>query len=615
MDWETILVFGLLLCTLVSFLLEKVSVDVTALTLLGLILVFSGLNISDNWPTVAQVMSVFSNEAPITIAAMFVISASLNRCRLIESISESLGKLCKFGYRKFMLILLIIVAFISAFINNTPVVVVLLPVVISLSKKMGIHSSKMLIPVSYASIFGGCCTLVGTSTNILASGIISNSVVYENMEPLGMFELTKIALPLLGISLAVIVLFGRKLLPEREALSNIISEIDQKEFLTEAVVQKDSKLLGKKITASGLNELSGVRLLEVVRNGITVSSNSDDSKFKENDRLVLSCKRQGIIETNEFDGIKLLDESSSLGLEQISSKSGEMVECLVGPASSLISKSLVDVGFRTRFNLTILAIHRRGKNLGKELDKVKFQPGDTLLILGTDDAIGRLRKSEEVVFLDHSPTPLLNMKKKAPIVIGVLIGIIGVASLGILPISIASIIGVSILLLSGCLRTREAYQAIEWNILILIYGMLALGITMQTTGASKQIASLVGDIGFGLFEPQWHPIALLIVLYLCTAFLTEVLSNNATIVIMAPIALEIANAMEMAANDARAYVLTTCIAASASFVTPIGYQTNTFVYTVGGYHFKDFFKVGIYFNLIYFVGTIFIVSYLWKFVP
>ena len=615
MDWETILVFGLLLCTLGSFILEKVSVDVTALTLLGLILVFSGLNISDNWPTVAQVMSVFSNEAPITIAAMFVISASLNRCRLIESISESLGKLCKFGYRKFMLILLLIIAFISAFINNTPVVVVLLPVVISLSKKMGIHSSKMLIPVSYASIFGGCCTLVGTSTNILASGIISNSVIYQNMEPLGMFELTKIALPLLGISLGVIVLFGRKLLPEREALSNIISEIDQKEFLTEAVVLKDSKLLGKKITASGINELSGVRLLEVVRNGITVSSNSDDSKFKENDRLVLSCKRQGIIETNEFDGIKLLDESSSLGLEQISSKSGEMVECLVGPASSLISKSLVDVSFRTRFNLTILAIHRRGKNLGKELEKVKFQPGDTLLILGTDDAIERLRKSEEVVFLDQSPMPLLNMKKKAPIVIGVLIGIIGVASLGILPISIASIIGVSILLLSGCLRAREAYQAIEWNILILIYGMLALGITMQTTGASKQIASLVGDIGFGFFEPQWHPFALLIVLYLCTAFLTEVLSNNATIVIMAPIALEIAKAMEMTANDARAYVLTTCIAASASFVTPIGYQTNTFVYTVGGYHFKDFFKVGIYFNLIYFVGTIFIVSYLWEFVP
>ena len=225
------------------------------------------------------------------------------------------------------------------------------------------------------------------------------------------------------------------------------------------------------------------------------------------------------------------------------------------------------------------------------------------------------RKSEEVVLLDQAPVPLQNMKKKAPIAIGVLIGIVGLASFSILPISIASILGVSILLLTGCLRARDAYQAVEWKILILIYGMLALGVTMQQTGASSEIASLVRNVGFGFFEPEWHPLALLIVLYLCTAFLTEVLSNNATIVIMAPIALEVASVMEMTAYDARAYILTTCIAASASFVTPIGYQTNTFVYTVGGYHFKDFFKIGIYFNLIYFAGTITIISVLWNFIP
>ena len=614
MDWETILAFALLFCTLISFILEKVSVDVTALTLLGIILVLAGLNISPNWPSVQVVLGVFSNEAPITIAAMFVISASLNKCRIIESISNSLSKLCKFGYSRFMLILLLIVAFISAFINNTPVVVVLLPVVISLSREMEINASKMLIPVSYASIFGGCCTLVGTSTNILASGVISNSSVYPSMEPLGMFELSKIALPLLVIALGFLVLFGKKLLPEREALSSIISEIDQKEFLTEAVVQSDSSLIGEKIKSSGITKLSGVRLLEVVRNGITISANNQNLNFQANDRLVLSCKRQGIIETNEFEGINLLD-GSSFGLEQISSKTGVMVESLIGPSSSLISKSLSDVNFRTRFNLTILAIHRRGKNLGKEFEKVKFQPGDTLLILGTEDAIERLRKSEEVVLLDQAPVPLQNMKKKAPIAIGVLIGIVGLASFSILPISIASILGVSILLLTGCLRARDAYQAVEWNILILIYGMLALGVTMQQTGASSEIASLVRNVGFGFFEPEWHPLALLIVLYLCTAFLTEVLSNNATIVIMAPIALEVASVMEMTAYDARAYILTTCIAASASFVTPIGYQTNTFVYTVGGYHFKDFFKIGIYFNLIYFAGTITIISVLWNFIP
>ena len=434
------------------------------------------------------------------------------------------------------------------------------------------------------------------------------------MEPLGMFELSKIALPLLVIALGFLVLFGKKLLPEREALSSIISEIDQKEFLTEAVVQSDSSLIGEKIKSSGITKLSGVRLLEVVRNGITISANNQNLNFQANDRLVLSCKRQGIIETNEFEGINLLD-GSSFGLEQISSKTGVMVESLIGPSSSLISKSLSDVNFRTRFNLTILAIHRRGKNLGKEFEKVKFQPGDTLLILGTEDAIERLRKSEEVVLLDQAPVPLQNMKKKAPIAIGVLIGIVGLASFSILPISIASILGVSILLLTGCLRARDAYQAVEWNILILIYGMLALGVTMQQTGASSEIASLVRNVGFGFFEPEWHPLALLIVLYLCTAFLTEVLSNNATIVIMAPIALEVASVMEMTAYDARAYILTTCIAASASFVTPIGYQTNTFVYTVGGYHFKDFFKIGIYFNLIYFAGTITIISVLWNFIP
>ena len=176
MEWETALAFTLLVVTLISFLLEKVSVDITALTLLVAILVFSAFEISENWPSVSKVLAVFSNEAPITIAAMFVISASLNRCRLIEQTSDYLSKFCDYGYRRFMLILLALVALVSAFINNTPVVVVLLPVVITLSRVMGIPSSKMLIPISYASIFGGCCTLVGTSTNILASGIITNLI-------------------------------------------------------------------------------------------------------------------------------------------------------------------------------------------------------------------------------------------------------------------------------------------------------------------------------------------------------------------------------------------------------------------------------------------------------
>ncbi|MDB0030492.1 SLC13 family permease, partial [Opitutales bacterium] len=272
-----------------------------------------------------------------------------------------------------MLILLLLVAFVSAFINNTPVVVVLLPVVISLSRKMGVPSSKMLIPVSYASIFGGCCTLVGTSTNILASGIITNSTIYQNMEPLGMFELAKIGLPLLAISLSFLVLFGRRLLPDREALSDIISDLDSKEFLTEAIVNDNSPLVGQRIKDSRITKLSGVRLLEIVRNGAAISARKTGEKLEAKDRLVLSCKPQGIIETSEIEGVNLLNETA-LGIEQVSSKTGIMVECVVGPSSSLISRNLSDASFRARFNLTILAVHRRGKNLGVEIEKIRLQP-------------------------------------------------------------------------------------------------------------------------------------------------------------------------------------------------------------------------------------------------
>lgn len=608
------LVLGLLLATLVSFVLEKVTVDVTALALFGIIIAISGLEVSEQWPSLDRVLSVLANEAPLTIAAMFIISAALNRCRLIEQASETLSKFCKYGYTKFTFCLLALVAFVSAFINNTPVVVVLLPVVMSLSRTLGVSSSKLLIPVSYASIFGGCCTLVGTSTNILASGIMGDSTVYPEMAPMEMFELSTIALPLLAISLGFLVLFGRKLLPDREALSNIISDIDRKEFLTEAVVLDGSPLIGKKIQDSEIDSLSGVRLLDVVRKGQTGPHSIPELALEAGDRLVLSCRPQGIIETRELEGVGLLNESR-LGIEQISSKTGVMVEGVVGPSSSLISKSLSDASFRTRFNITILALHRGGKNLSTQIDGIRLQSSDTLLLLGTEESIERLRKSEEVILLDQPPLPVSNMKRKSPIVLSVLLGIIVIATLGLLPISVASIVGVSILLVTGCIKPSEAYQSVEWNILILIYGMLALGTTMESTGVSSIIASLVGQLGMEFFHPSWHAITVLIVLYLITAIMTEILSNNATIVIMAPIALELAKQMDMGLENARAYILTACIAASASFVTPIGYQTNTFVYTVGGYRFRDFMKIGIFFNLIYFVGTILLVSWIWKLMP
>ena len=360
MGIETAIAFALLFSALLSFVIEKVSLDVTALCTLSVILVISSLGFLENWPTPTEVLFIFTNEAPLTIAAMFVISSSLNRCKVLEKISQYLEKFCELGYRKFLMILLCLVAIVSAFINNTPVVVVLLPVVMALSKSLGISSSKMLIPVSYASIFGGCCTLMGTSTNILASGIMGSNLLYPEMDSMSMFELSKIGLPLLFISLLLMVFFGKKLLPEREALSTIISDIDRKEFITEARISKDSRMVGKTIEESKISDIQGARLIDVVRNQKSIFFRKAGIKFESDDKIILSCKPEGIVEANEIEGLDIFDPEG-LGIEHISSGQSIMVEAVVRPSSSMIHKTLQEVNFRSNFNLSVLAIHRKGK--------------------------------------------------------------------------------------------------------------------------------------------------------------------------------------------------------------------------------------------------------------
>ncbi len=610
MEIETIIAFALLFFALISFFLEKVSLDTTSLSVLAIILVISSLGLLNNWPSTKEILFVFTNEAPLTIAAMFVISSALNKSKVLESISQYLEGFCGFGYRRFMLALLSLVALVSAFINNTPVVVVLLPVVMALSKSLKMPSSKMLIPVSYASIFGGCCTLLGTSTNIIASGIMGSNELYPDMQGMSMFELSKIGVPLMIVSLALLVLFGRKLLPEREALSSIISEIERKEFLTEARIAKNSQMVGKSLSESGVTKLAGTRLIDVVRDKKSVLSIGDELRLLPNDKLILSCKPDGIVEANEIEGLDIFNPEE-LGIEHLSSKEGIMVEAVVGSTSSMLQKTLQEVNFRTRYNLTILAIHRKGKNLRLQMDGIRLQSSDTLLILGTKESINELRKEGDLILLDQPSISIENRKSKAPLVLSTLFGIVALSSFGLLPISTAALCGVAILVITRCLKPSEAYKAVEWNILILIYGMLALGVTLRKTEASHLIASLVERASMHAFEADFKIIGVLIVIYLLTSLLTEILSNNATIVIMGPISLEIARQMELAAHDARAYVLGACIAASASFLTPIGYQTNTFVYSVGGYRFTDFLKAGIVFNLVYFSGTVFLISWIW----
>ncbi len=610
---ELILALILLIGAVTSFALEKIKIETTALCLLGLVLVLTLFGL-ENWPSFSEFLSILSSEAPLAIIAMFIVSSALSKQGVIERLTLSLQKLTFVGFSPFMLLLLTAVACLSAFINNTPVVVILLPVAISLSRILGVASSKLLIPISYASIFGGCCTLIGTSTNILASGFMSSSKYYPDMGSMGMFELTKIGFPLMILGILFLVFFGKKLLPEREALSKILADIDRKEFVTEALVIKNSPMIGQMVKEATISKISGVRLLEVVRLGNSLSTPLSEIKLDEGDRLILSCKPQGLIDAREVNGFKFFDQAD-LGIEEIQTSEAIMVEAMIKPTSGLLSQTLSEVDFRGCFSLTIVALHRKGKNLRLRLNQLKLETGDTLLLLGSEASVEKFRSSGEAVLLDRSPILVDKKPIKSFFAIGALLAIIAIASLGIMPLCTVALLGAGFLILSNSINLREAVRSVEWNLLLLIYSMLALGLVMEKSGGSALLADFIKVICTSGLSQEWQVIGAIIVLYLFTAFLTELLSNNATIAIMTPVALMVAFQFGLEAEDARAFVLTCCIAASASFMTPIGYQTNTFVYTVGGYRFKDFLKFGIWPMAIYFFGTVSMVGFLWNFFP
>ena len=610
---ELLLALLLLITAVFSFALEKIRMEITAISLLALILLLGVVGM-EKWPSFSEILGILKSEAPLAIIGMFMVSCALGKQGIIEKLTIYLQDLTRLGYNPFLFLLLILVAGLSAFINNTPVVVILLPVVIGISGKLGVPASKLLIPISYASIFGGCCTLIGTSTNILASGFMSNSSLYPDMKAMEMFELTTIGLPLMFLGIIFLILFGKKLLPEREALSKILAEIHRKEFITEAIVVPESSLVNQVVKDSKLANIPGIRLLDVVRDGKSLPSPISEIKLGPGDRLILSCKPQGLIEAREVEGFKFFKQAE-LGIEQINTSEAIMVEAMIKPNSSFISKRLSNADFRGRFNLTVVALHRRGKNLGLRLENLKLESGDTLLVLGSDASVEKLRESNETVLLDKAPLSIEKKPFKSTFTVGVLFAIILLATSGILPLYAIALLGAGLLVLGNSMNIKDALRSVEWNLLLLVYSMLALGVVMEKSGAASLLADLIKKACIFGFDDQWQILGALTILYLCTALLTELLSNNATIAIMTPVSLMVAFQFGLSTEEARAFVLTCCIAASASFMTPIGYQTNTFVYTVGGYRFRDFSKFGFWPMLIYFFGTITLVGLYYNFLP
>ena len=595
---EIAIVLGVITLMFILFVGELFPLDVTALSILAVVLVLGYISPE-------EAISGFANPAVIIIALLFVLSHALQKSGILEYMVIRLNKLTERSRFLGLFVFLISVALASAFVNNTAIVAIFIPLTIRLAQKYNLSPSKLLMPLSYIAIIGGTLTLVGTSTNLLVNSIYVNTI--SSSPPLGMFEFAKFGLVMLVIGVAYLLIAVPFLIPSRTVTSSLTKSYHMGGYLTELKVSEESPLVGRTCKERAVNKNYDITVLDILRDGKLISKNIRDTIIYPEDILFVRGSLENFLRMKEVEKVTMLTDEK-LTQDELIHDDNTLVECLITNRTDLVGKSLMEINFRRRFGSFILAIRREGEILRKKIAHVVLQAFDTLLIYGPIEKIKELSDSGDFIVLGEIEATL-QKHKYWWVSVAVILGTVILAALGIVPILKGALIGAIFLLVIRVITANEAYQSINWQVIVLIAALIPLGIVIQKSGTSFWIGTVLNDIA-NAFNPLIRPTIMLSLIYLVTIILTETTSNAATAIIMTPIAISAAQQMGL---DPRTFVFAVCFAASASFITPIGYQTNLMVYSPGGYKFTDYVRVGLPLAIVLWCMATWLIPILWPF--
>ncbi|WP_143961492.1 SLC13 family permease [Litoribacter populi] len=594
MTGEITAVFAIIILAMVLFFTEKFSIDTISVLVMALFMVTGILTFDEG-------ISGFSNTATVTVGAMFVLSAAIFKSGSLNNLNKIFLRMSKKNEFLFMLTMMVFAGGLSAFINDTAVVAILMPTVIKIAKDTGMAPSKLLMPLSFGALMGGVCTLLGTSTNILVSGIAEKN----GLEPFGIFEMSGMGLVFLISGLIYMLTIGRWLSPDRPVKRDLTEIFDLGDYLTEISIKEDFKDIGTSIKTALFFNDHEIEALQIVRKDGEVLNAYPYSVIKDGDTIRISCDKETLKVIKDHPGVSLKVDLKFTD-EDLETGNTKLYEAMVTPHSYLVDKTLKSINFRDFYSgNTVLGIRHRNDIKTTKLTHSRLSAGDVLLIRSEDKMINKIRNSsEDLLIISEEPTFKFSWKKMI-LTLGIVIMVVLLATFKIFPIAVAAITGCVMLILLRSLTAEEAYKAVDWKVIFMLAGILSMGVALEKTGAADLLArGLTGSLG------QYGPTVVMSSIFGITFLATNIMSNNATAALLAPIAIAVASSMQV---SERPFIMAVTFAASLSFMTPMGYQTNTMIYTPGNYKFVDYLKIGTPLNLMYWVLATLFLPYFFPF--